>query len=400
MWCDLDVGDVKPVAQRPRSSAPHLAIKVYELLKKLLKPGLVEHSGSPWASPIVIVLKKNGVDIRMCIDYRVVNRFIQLSNYPLPLIDDLFIGFESAMWFMSLDMAIGFWAIRMTERAKLISAFVCPFGRFQWVRMPFGLKNPPLVYQEVINNCLWGFVRLSPNEEAEIDQDGLEFLGLDPSDSGSQVSALTDTVTVFLRNIPAPASMGPVLGRSSYIDDIAHGAPTWDQLCDDLDALLFRLRYWNISVSLPKSEFGKLYIPYLSHEISAEGIRAVPKIAKGVQDLPFSKTLKGVQSFLESLNYYHKFIEDFPVVAAVLYELSDDQVRSERDLTRAKAAFEILKKKIVSTPLLRHPDRSKPLVIIPHANRWAACTVLGQEHDGKIQPVRFTGRVLNDAELQ
>ncbi|KAE9287410.1 hypothetical protein PR003_g26059 [Phytophthora rubi] len=106
--CDLDVGDARPVAQRPRSIAPHIMIKVYELLKKLLETGLVEHSESPWASPIVIVLKKNGIDIRMCIDYRVVNGFIRLSNYPLPLIDDLLVGFESAMWFMSLDMASGF----------------------------------------------------------------------------------------------------------------------------------------------------------------------------------------------------------------------------------------------------------------------------------------------------
>ncbi|GMF16759.1 unnamed protein product [Phytophthora fragariaefolia] len=213
--------------------------------------------------------------------------------------------------------------------------------------------------------------------EKDVDQDVLEFLGLVPpkrEESGSQFSALTDTVTVFQRYIPAPVSIGPVLGRSSYIDDIAHGAPIWDQLCDDLDVLLFRLHYWNISVSLPKSEFGKLSIPYLSHEISAEGIRAVPKTAQ--------------------------FVEDFPVVAAVLYELSDDQVRSERDLTSAKAAFEILKKMIVSTPLLRHPDRSKPLVIIPHANRWAACAVLGQAYDGKFQRIRFTGLVLNGADLR
>jgi hypothetical protein len=207
-------------------------------------------------------------------------------------------------------------------------------------------------------------------------------------------------MTVFQRNIPTPSQMGPVLGRSSYIDDIAHGAPTWDELCIDLNALLFRLRYWNITVSLPKSEFGKLTIPYLSHEISAEGLRATPKIAKGVQDLPFPKTLKGVQSFLGSLNYYRKFIEDFPVVAAVLYELTDEQVRAGRDLSRAKESFEILKRKIVSTPLLRHPDRNKPYVIIPHANKWAACAVLGQEYDGVIQPVRFTGRVLNDSEVR
>ncbi|KAE9318689.1 hypothetical protein PF008_g18445 [Phytophthora fragariae] len=108
--CDLDVGDARPVAQRPHSIAPHIMIKVYELLKKLLETKLVEHFESPWASPIVIVLKKNGIDIRMCIDYRIVNGFIRLSNYPLPLIDDLLVGFESAVWFMSLDMASGFWA--------------------------------------------------------------------------------------------------------------------------------------------------------------------------------------------------------------------------------------------------------------------------------------------------
>ncbi|OWZ22534.1 hypothetical protein PHMEG_0002760 [Phytophthora megakarya] len=142
--CDLDVGDARPVAQRPRSVGPHLAIKVYDLLKKLLEATLIEHSESPWASQIVIVLKKNGVDIRMCIDYPVVNSFIQLSNYPLLPIDDLITGFEGMMWLMSLGMASGFWAVRMTARAKLISAFTCPFGHLQWVRLPFWLKMPYL----------------------------------------------------------------------------------------------------------------------------------------------------------------------------------------------------------------------------------------------------------------
>ncbi|OWY95958.1 LOW QUALITY PROTEIN: reverse transcriptase, partial [Phytophthora megakarya] len=181
------------------------------------------------------------------------------------------------------------------------------------------------------------------------------------------MTPLVEQMTVFRPNIPAPSQLGSVLGRSSYIDDIAHGTATWDQLCD---ALLYRLRYWSISVSLPKSEFGKRVIPYLSHEIGAEGIRATTKIIKGIQELPFPSTLKG----------YHKFIEDYAVVAASLYELTDDQVRAGRDLSWAKESFEILKRKIVSTPLLRHPDRTKPFVIIPHANQWAACAVLGQMH--------------------
>ncbi|OWZ10253.1 reverse transcriptase [Phytophthora megakarya] len=150
--------------------------------------------------------------------------------------------------------------------------------------------------------------------------------------------------------------MGPALGRSSYIDDITHAASTWGQLCEELDALLYRLRYWNISVSLPKSEFGKLTIPFLSHAVSADGIRALPKIAKGIDDLPFPSTYKGVLSLLGSLNYYNKFIEDLSGVAAVLYELDEERERAGRNLVVAKEYFEILKRKIVSIPLLRHRD--------------------------------------------
>ncbi|OWZ11976.1 LOW QUALITY PROTEIN: reverse transcriptase [Phytophthora megakarya] len=396
--CDLDVGDAKPVAQRPRSVGPHLAIKIYKLLKKLLEATPIEHPESPWASPIVIVLKKNGVDIRMCIDYRVVNSFIHLSNYPLPLIDDLITGFEGMIWFMSLDMASGFWALRMSERAKLISAFTYPFGHFQWVRMPFGLKNVPLIYQQMINNCLWGFVRLPPEEEALVDQDVLDYLKLDPQSPSDEIDVersmtpLVEQMTDFRRNIPAPSQMGPALGRSSYIDDIAHGAATLDQLCGDLDALLYRLRYWSISFAQERIREA-CHTIYLSHEIGAEGIRATPKIVKGIQELAFPSTLKGVQSFLGRLNYYHKFIEDYAVVAASLYELTDDQVRAGRDLSRAKESFEILKRKITSGPNETFRDHAS-------CESLAACAVLGQMHDRLVQPFRFTGRVLNDAELK
>ncbi|KAJ8577156.1 hypothetical protein ON010_g2053 [Phytophthora cinnamomi] len=96
----------------------------------------------------------------------------------------------------------------------------------------------------MLNNCMWGFVTLPPEEEAKVDPDVLGFQEIEfderPAvESGVEISPLTDTMTVFHRNIPAPVSMGPVLGRSSYIDAIAHGAPSWDQLCADLNALYF-----------------------------------------------------------------------------------------------------------------------------------------------------------------
>ncbi|OWZ20435.1 reverse transcriptase [Phytophthora megakarya] len=101
--CDLDVGDAKPIALRPRLIGPHVAVKVHEPLKKLLENNQIEHSKLQWASPIVIVLKKNGVGIRI---------------YPQLLIEDLLVGFEKAVWFMGLDMASRFWVIGMTERSS------------------------------------------------------------------------------------------------------------------------------------------------------------------------------------------------------------------------------------------------------------------------------------------
>ncbi|OWZ15319.1 LOW QUALITY PROTEIN: reverse transcriptase [Phytophthora megakarya] len=178
--CDINVGEAKPVSLRARQIATPFMVKVFEILKKLVEAELIEHSESEWSSPIVIVLKKNGIGIRMCIDYRLLNLFIKLSRYPLYLIDDLLVDFKSAMWFMCLDMASGFWAVRMTD---LISAFVCPFGHFQWLRMPLGYNNALLNYQSIINNFLWGFVRLPPEEEAMVDPAVLEFLNLEPQEA-------------------------------------------------------------------------------------------------------------------------------------------------------------------------------------------------------------------------
>lgn len=141
--CDIDVQGAKPVAQRVRKLPPEILEKLFQLLKGLLGSGIIEVSESPWASPIVVILKKNGVDIRLCIDYRVVNGMTKMMVYPMPLVNDLLENMDAMLWFCSLDMASGFWVARMTERAKKVPAFVTPFGLFQWTRMAFGLKNAP-----------------------------------------------------------------------------------------------------------------------------------------------------------------------------------------------------------------------------------------------------------------
>ncbi|OWY93961.1 LOW QUALITY PROTEIN: reverse transcriptase [Phytophthora megakarya] len=148
-----------------------------------------------------------------------------------------------------------------------------------------------------------------------VDQEVLGFMNLEPQEALKPEVDMRDSaipsldMTVFRRYRPilvrlefSLKALVPVGLESSVVCEAAIRFTT-----------LYRLRYWNISVSLPKYEFGKLTIPFLSHEVSVDGIRALPKIVKGIEDLPFPSTYKGVQSSLGSRNYYNKFIEDLPL---------------------------------------------------------------------------------------
>ncbi|OWZ06441.1 hypothetical protein PHMEG_00021303 [Phytophthora megakarya] len=152
--CDIDVQWHAPIKQRARRIPLRHLQKLYELLKGLLKAGLIAFLDSPWASSIVIVLKKNGQDIRLCIDYKIVNAVTASMKYAMPLVDDLLTGLDNYLWFCSLDAASGFWAIMMAMRALDTSAFVCTLHR-----LPFGLKNAPMIYQRMIDNAPWGLVQ-------------------------------------------------------------------------------------------------------------------------------------------------------------------------------------------------------------------------------------------------
>ncbi|OWZ02015.1 hypothetical protein PHMEG_00026505 [Phytophthora megakarya] len=106
-----------------------------------------------------------------------------------------------------------------------------------------------------------------------------------------------------------------------------------------------------------------------------------------------------MQSFLGALNYYSRFIQDFAVFGAALYQLKDDDFKDDGDLTMARRSFDMLKQKVAEAPILRHFDKTKEVHIMLFANEWALSTTLLQLHEDKLHPVRFCGRVLKDAEM-
>ncbi|OWZ06581.1 hypothetical protein PHMEG_00021142 [Phytophthora megakarya] len=120
-----------PIKQRARRIPLRHLQKLYELLKRLLKAGLIAFSNSSWASLIVIVLKKNGQDIRLCIDYKMVSAVIAIREYAMPFVTDLLTELESIFWLCSLNAASGFWAIMMMMCGRKTLAFVCAWGHFE-----------------------------------------------------------------------------------------------------------------------------------------------------------------------------------------------------------------------------------------------------------------------------
>ncbi|POM73445.1 Reverse transcriptase [Phytophthora palmivora] len=328
--CDIDVGDHPPIKQRARRIALKYLKPLYELLKGLLRAKLVSFSKSPWASPIVIVLKKNGVDIRLCIDYKKVNAITMIMEYAMPLVDDLLSELETYLWFCSLDAASGFWAVMMTSRARRISTFVCALGHFEWLP-----ELDPL--QELID---------SPQGD------------------------------MFTCGEPDQSVLMPVFTRRSFVDDICFGGATFDECLETLDRLLTRLAECRISVSFSKSVFVQPKVDFLSHEKTL-----------AIAELPFPKSKKGIQAFLGALNYYGRFIQNLAVYGAVLYQLKDSDFDGNKDLSAAQAVFAELKNRVATAPILRHFVSAKEVHIMLFANNWALSSTLMQMHDDKLHPV-------------
>eukprot|EP00644_Phytophthora_capsici_P018962 jgi/Phyca11/132731/e_gw1.218.2.1 len=140
--------------------------------------------------------------------------------------------------------------------------------------MLFGLKNAPQIYQRLIDNALYGHLRIKADQES------------------------TKLIDVFEDGEPEPELKPSVLGRRSYIDDILVTSSDWDGLCEKVERLLDTCDRWNLSISVVKSFWGYGKVAYLGHQVSAEGLEASPKDLEALGNLPFPTSLRSMQSFL------------------------------------------------------------------------------------------------------
>jgi hypothetical protein len=306
----------------------------------LLAKGWIEPSKSPFGAPVLFVQKKDG-SLRMCVDYRALNKLTVKNRYALPRIDDIFDKLQGAKWFTSLDLAQGYHQIRISEEDVPKTAFRTPIGHYQYKVLCFGLTNAPATFQSVMNDMFKG---------------SEEFCCV-------------------------------------YMDDILIFSKTEREHIWHVQRILEVLRQNKFYAKLSKCDFMKKQLLYLGHIISSEGIKPDPAKIAVVKDWPEPDNVHKLRSFLGFCNYFRKFIQGYSKLALPLTSLTKKGERYEWT-DACQQAFEGLKWNLTNAPLLSLPDPGKPYEMVADASGYAIGGVLFQE--GK--PIAYESRKMNSAE--
>ena len=316
----------------------------------MLHDGIIRASTSQWNAPLLVVPKKadsaGKPKLRIVIDFRKLNDLTIGDSFPLPNIEEILDQLGNAKYFSTLDLASGYHQIPMAEHDKPKTAFSTPYGHYEYNRMPFGLKNAPATFQRLMNSVLIGI-------------QGLRCL--------------------------------------VYLDDIVIYGSSLEDHNKRLTEVLQRLREANLKLQPDKCEFLRKEVNYLGHVISEDGISPDPAKLQAIRDFPEPQKVKDVQSFIGLAGYYRKFIKEFSKIAKPLTKLTK---KTEKFAWAAEQqiAFNTLKEKLTTAPVLQYPDFTKEFNVTTDASDYAIGAVLSQGPIGNDRPIAYASRILNRAE--
>ena len=312
---------------------------------ELENSGVIRRSSSPWASAIHVVSKPDG-SFRPCGDYRFLNSITIHDSYPMPLITDILTRLHNKTYFSKIDLAKAFHQIPVNPNDICKTAVITPFGLFEYVKMPFGLRNAAQSFQRHIDYVLRGLDFARP-----------------------------------------------------YLDDILVFSDDLHSHTEHLNSIFQRLHDNHLLINIKKCQYFASEVQFLGHSISSRGISTIPEKLKTIATLPLPKTVTNLRSFLGAVNFYHRFI---PMASSLLSPLSALTVGPKSSLIswtdHAKSAFEHTKLALTKLVTLKFYDPECALQLTTDASDSAIGAVLQQIRDEVPEPLEFFSKTLSSAQ--
>ncbi|RVW98761.1 Transposon Tf2-2 polyprotein [Vitis vinifera] len=315
-----------PISVSPYRMAPLELKELKTQLHELLGKGFICPSTSPWGAPVLFVKKKDGT-LRLCIDYRKLNRVTVKNKYPIPRIDDLFDQLKGAKYFSKIDLRTGYHQLRVREEDVPKIAFRTRYGHYEFLVMPFGLTNAPATFMDLMNRVFHAY--------------------------------LDQFVIVF-------------------VDDILIYSRSLEEHKQHLVTTPKTLRRHQLYGKLDKSEFWLTEVNFLGHVVSKAGIIVDQSKVEAVQEWQRPTNVFEVRSFLGLVGYYRRFVEDFSRIAAPMTRLTRKWVKFDWN-EEYENAFQELKWKLTTALVLTAPISGKLFTIYCDASTVGLGCVLMQQ---------------------
>ncbi len=335
-----------PVRQAPYSVPLGIREKVAEELRELEQQGIIERSESHWASPLVPVRKPGG-RVRLCVDYRRLNEITVKEPYFIPSLDEMVELVGGGKVLSKIDLSKGFHQVEVKPEDRDKTAFVCPFGKFRYRRMPFGLVNAPSVFQR-----------------------------------------LMDLVLVDCKDF-----------SRVYIDDILVASSSWGEHMIHLRKLLGVLREAGLTCKRAKCVFGRARLMFLGHCIG-DGSVSIPEArVEAIRNHPLPRSRKQLRRFLGMVGYYRRFVEGYHCWSSVLTPHTSKSLVGELTWNEEMlAAFRGLCQSLSCNICLCVPNACDCFVLETDASCTGVGGVLSVEREGERLPVGFFSKQLHGAQ--